>query len=217
MPTPATTRSPEQQSALARLRERVAPELLRGTAREATQEELLLLAAEWLHQRGGLSATVHPPQGAASVAALVKSAVRAVRDSIGSGFARSAGEELQPGARATLVEVAVDTKVPCQVSSQREAPVWLCVLTFGEAENALALPAESLLRPGGQCLHTFSVPPLHQSLEVALLAFDRALPLELREELISAPLETWPSRGLCWARCLTLEVPPPGGPWYPPR
>ena len=194
------------REALARLRAKVAPELLRGAAREATQEELLLLAAEWLHLRGGLAATVHPPQGAAGVAALVKSAVRAVRDSIGAGFARSSGEELQPGARSTVVRALVDAPVPCLVTSQRETPVWLGVLTFGEAENALAIPAESALRPGGQCLHTFSVPPLHQSLEVALAAFDRELTRGLADELIAAPLEEWPARGLLWARCLTLEV-----------
>ena len=202
-----TRRAPDPaREALARLRAKIAPDLLRGTAREATQEELLLLAAEWLHQRGGLAASVHPPQGAAGVAALVKSAVRAVRDSIGTGFARSSGEELQAGARSTIVRVAVDAPVPCLVTSQREAPVWLGVVTFGEAENQLAIPAESALRPGGQCLHVFSLPPLHQSLEIALVAFDRELTRGLREELIAAPLEEWPSRGLLWVRCLTLEA-----------
>ena len=97
----------------------------------------------------------------------------------------------------------VDAAVPCIVTSQRTAPVWLAVLTFGEEQNALALTATPQLRPGGQWLHTLALPPLHQSLEVALVAFDR----EPAKGLLEEPLEQWPGLGLVWVRGLTLHAP----------
>jgi hypothetical protein len=193
----------EGKAALARLRERIAPELFGGApARTATQEELLALAAQWLDPSPGLAGSVHPPAAGGSVSALIDRAVRAVRDSIGTGFAQAAGLQLPAGTRASVLEAEVDARVPCIVTSQRGGPVWLLVLTFGEEQNALTLSASPQLRPGGQWLHTLSLPPLHQSLEVALLAFDR----EPRSDLLDQPLEAWPELGLVWARGLTLHA-----------
>ena len=190
------------KAALAQLRAQIAPELFGGaSARTATQEELLSLAAAWLDPAAGLTGTVHPPAPGGSVGALIDRAVRAVRDSIGTGFAQGAGQPLAGGARAAVLEAEVDARVPCIVTSQRSAPVWLAVLTFGEEQNALALTAAPQLRPGGQWLHTLALPPLHPSLEVALVAFDRAPSATLLDE----PLEKWPELGLVWARGLTLH------------
>ena len=124
-----------------------------------------------------------------------------MRDSIGTGFAQGAGLLLAAGARAAVLETEVDAKVPCVVTSQRAAPVWLAVVTFGDEQNALT--AAPQLRPGGQWLHTLALPPLHPSLEVALVAFDRA-PADF-ERLLDEPLERWLELGLVWVRGLTLH------------
>jgi hypothetical protein len=190
------------KAALSQLREKIAPELFGGAAaRTATQEELLSLASAWLDPAAGLTGTVHPPSPGGSVGALIDRAVRAVRDSIGTGFAQGAGEALPGGARATVVDAEVDARVPCIVTSQRGLPVWLAVLTFGEEQNALALTATPQLKAGGQWLHTLALPPLHRSLEVALVAFDRTPAATLLDE----PLEKWPELGLVWARGVTLH------------
>jgi hypothetical protein len=198
----APERALSAKAALALLRAQIAPELFGGAAaRTATQEELLALASAWLDPAPGLTGTVHPPAPGGSVSALIDRAVRAVRDSIGTGFAQGAGAVLPAGARAAVFDADVDARFPCIVTSQRGAPVWLAVLTFGEEQNALALTAAPQLRPGGQWLHTLSLPPLHRSLEVALAAFDRAPAPTLLDE----PLERWPELGLVWARGLTLH------------
>jgi hypothetical protein len=192
------------KAALAQLRAQIAPELFGGAAaRTATQEELLSLASAWLDPAAGLTGTVHPPSPGGSVTVLIDRAVRAVRDSIGTGFAQSAGLVLAGGARAAVVDADVDARVPCIVTSQRSTPVWLAVLTFGEEQNALALTATPQLKAGGQWLHTLALPPLHPSLEVALVAFDRAPGDLLR--LLDEPLERWPELGLVWVRALTLH------------
>ncbi len=191
------------KAALAQLRAQIAPELFGGAAaRTATQEELLSLASAWLDPAAGLTGTVHPPAPGAGVTALIDRAVRAVRDSIGTGFAQGAGQVLAGGARAAVLEADVDARVPCIVTSQRAAPVWLAVLTFGEEQNALALTATPQLKAGGQWLHTLALPPLHPSLEVALVAFERTP----AADLLDAPLEKWPELGLVWVRGLTLHA-----------
>ena len=202
-PAPSARPSPAPlaaKAALAQLRAQIAPELFGGAAaRTATQEELLSLASAWLDPAAGLTGTVHPPSPGGGVTALIDRAVRAVRDSIGTGFAQGAGQVLTAGARAAELEGEVDARVPCVVTSQRSAPVWLAVVTFGDEQNALT-PAPQL-RPGGQWLHTLALPPLHPSLEVALVAFDRAPAPGLLDE----PLEKWPELGLVWVRALTLH------------